>query len=103
MANIIEMPKLSDTMTTGTLVKWLKKEGDAAKNGDMLAEVETDKATMELECFFDGTLIKIFASAGAQVEVGAPLCAVGEAGEKVEAPAGAPPAQSPAQASPAAE
>jgi pyruvate dehydrogenase E2 component (dihydrolipoamide acetyltransferase) len=57
MANIIEMPKLSDTMTVGTLVKWLKKEGDAVKTGDMLAEVETDKATMELESFFDGTLL----------------------------------------------
>jgi len=87
MADIIEMPKLSDTMTVGTLIKWLKKEGDAVVSGDMLAEVETDKATMELECFFDGTLIKIFAAEGAQVELGAPLCAVGEKGEKVEAPA----------------
>ncbi|MCC6416048.1 MAG: pyruvate dehydrogenase complex dihydrolipoamide acetyltransferase [Opitutaceae bacterium] len=86
MADIIEMPKLSDTMTVGTLVKWLKKEGDTVANGDMLAEVETDKATMELECFFDGTLLKIFAAAGAQVEIGAPLCAIGEKGEKVDAP-----------------
>ena len=95
MADIIEMPKLSDTMTVGTLVKWLKKEGDTVANGDMLAEVETDKATMELECFFDGTLLKIFADAGAQVEIGAPLCAIGEKGEKVEAPAkkSAPPAE----------
>jgi pyruvate dehydrogenase E2 component (dihydrolipoamide acetyltransferase) len=77
MAQIIEMPKLSDTMTVGTLVKWLKKEGDAVKSGTMLAEVETDKATMELECFFDGTLLKIFAPAGSQVELGAPLCAIG--------------------------
>jgi len=90
MANIIEMPKLSDTMTVGTLVKWLKKEGDAVKSGDMLAEVETDKATMELECFFDGTLLKIFAEAGSQVALGAPLCAVGKPGETVEAPAGKP-------------
>ena len=87
MADIIEMPKLSDTMTVGTLVKWLKKEGDTVANGDMLAEVETDKATMELECFFDGTLLKIFAPDGAQVEIGSPLCAIGEKGEKVEAPA----------------
>ncbi len=87
MANIIEMPKLSDTMTVGTLVKWLKKEGDVVKSGDNLAEVETDKATMELECFFDGTLLKIFAEAGAQVALGAPLCAVGKPGEIVEAPA----------------
>ena len=64
MANIIEMPKLSDTMTVGTLVKWLKKEGDAVKAGDMLAEVETDKATMELESFFAGTLLKIFSAPG---------------------------------------
>ncbi|MBS0633190.1 MAG: pyruvate dehydrogenase complex dihydrolipoamide acetyltransferase [Verrucomicrobia bacterium] len=98
MANIIEMPKLSDTMTVGTLVKWLKKEGDAVKTGDMLAEVETDKATMELECFFDGTLLKIFAPGGSQVPVGAPLCAIGKAGEKVEAPAAAP---APAAAKPA--
>ncbi len=89
MAEIIDMPKLSDTMTVGTLVKWLKKEGDAVKSGDMLAEVETDKATMELESFFDGTLIKIFAQPGAQVAIGAALCAIGKPGEKVEAPAGA--------------
>ena len=88
MAQIIEMPKLSDTMTVGTLVKWLKNEGDVVKSGTMLAEVETDKATMELECFFDGTLLKIFAPAGSQVEIGAPLCAIGKPGEQVEAPAG---------------
>ena len=87
MAEIIEMPKLSDTMTVGTLVKWLKKEGDTVANGDILAEVETDKATMELECFFDGTLLKIFAPDGSEVGLGEPLCAVGEPGEKVEAPA----------------
>lgn len=83
MAQIIDMPKLSDTMTVGTLVKWLKKEGDAVKSGAMLAEIETDKATMELECFFDGTLLKIYAPAGSQIAVGAPLCAVGKPGEVV--------------------
>jgi pyruvate dehydrogenase E2 component (dihydrolipoamide acetyltransferase) len=98
MPNIIEMPKLSDTMTVGTLVKWLKNEGDAVKSGDMLAEVETDKATMELECFFDGTILKIFAPAGSQVALGAPLCAIGKPGETVNAPAGKPaaPAAAPA-------
>jgi len=95
MADIIDMPKLSDTMTVGTLVKWLRKEGDAVKAGDMLAEVETDKATMELESFFTGTLLKIFAEAGAQVAIGAPLCAVGQPGEVVAAPA-APAAAAPA-------
>jgi pyruvate dehydrogenase E2 component (dihydrolipoamide acetyltransferase) len=97
MANIIEMPKLSDTMTVGTLVKWLKKEGDVVKSGTTLAEVETDKATMELECFFDGTILKIFAEAGSQVALGAPLCAVGKPGEVVEAPAGKPAAPAPAK------
>src|SRR5438445_10121171 len=87
MPQIIEMPKLSDTMTVGTLVKWLKKEGDAVKSGDMLAEVETDKATMELESFFDGTLLKILAPDGSQVAIGAPLCAIGKPGEKVDVPA----------------
>jgi pyruvate dehydrogenase E2 component (dihydrolipoamide acetyltransferase) len=101
MANIIEMPKLSDTMTVGTLLKWLKKEGDAVKSGDMLAEVETDKATMELESFFDGTLLKIFAPDGSQVELGAPLCAIGKPGEKVDAPAGKPSGQAPGEKKPA--
>ena len=87
MADLIEMPKLSDTMTVGTLIKWLKKEGDAIQAGDMLAEVETDKATMELESFFTGTLIKIFAEAGSQVDIGAALCAIGKPGEAVAAPA----------------
>ncbi len=104
MANIIEMPKLSDTMTVGTLAKWLKKEGDVVKAGDMLAEVETDKATMELECFFDGTILKIYAPGGSQVALGAPLCAIGKPGEAVPAPAPkAPtaPAAAPAAAAPA--
>jgi pyruvate dehydrogenase E2 component (dihydrolipoamide acetyltransferase) len=91
MAQIIDMPKLSDTMTDGVLVKWLKKEGDAVKNGDMLAEIETDKATMELESFFDGTLLKIFAPAGSKIAIGAPLAAIGKAGETIDAPAAATP------------
>jgi len=94
------MPKLSDTMTVGTLVKWLKKEGDVIKTGDMLAEVETDKATMELESYFDGTLLKIFSPAGSQLPIGAALCAIGKPGEKVEAPA--PKAAPAAAAAPAA-
>jgi pyruvate dehydrogenase E2 component (dihydrolipoamide acetyltransferase) len=103
MANIIEMPKLSDTMTVGTLVKWLKKEGDPVKTGDVLAEVETDKATMELESFFDGTLLAVFVPAGSQVPLGAALCAVGKAGEKVSAPEkAAVPAAAPAAAAKAA-
>lgn len=89
MAEIIEMPKLSDTMSTGTLIKWLKKEGDTVAAGDMIAEVETDKATMEVENFEDGVLLKIYAQEGSSVPVGGPICAVGEEGEdapEVESP-----------------
>lgn len=86
MADLIDMPKLSDTMSVGTLIKWLKQEGDAVQAGDMLAEIETDKATMELETFFTGTLIKIYAEAGSQVAIGAPLCAIGKPGEAAPTP-----------------
>ena len=82
MATLIDMPKLSDTMTVGTLVKWLKNEGDAVENGDMIAEVETDKATMEVECFDDGILLKQYCAAGDEVPVGGPIAAIGEKGEK---------------------
>ncbi len=87
MATIIEMPKLSDTMTAGTLVNWLKEEGETVSNGDMIAEIETDKATMELEVFDDGILLKQFVVAGDQVDIGTPIAAIGEKGETVEAPA----------------
>ena len=81
MATLIDMPKLSDTMTVGTLVKWLKNEGDPVSNGDMVAEVETDKATMEVECFEEGILLKQYCSAGDEVPVGGAIAAIGEAGE----------------------
>jgi pyruvate dehydrogenase E2 component (dihydrolipoamide acetyltransferase) len=81
MANIIEMPKLSDTMTVGTLVKWLKQEGETVHSGDMLAEVETDKATMEVECFEDGIILKHYVPEGGQVPIKAPMCAIGQKGE----------------------
>jgi pyruvate dehydrogenase E2 component (dihydrolipoamide acetyltransferase) len=89
MAQVISMPKLSDTMTVGTLVKWLKKEGDTVKFGDLLAEIETDKATMEFESFGDGVILKLYAPAGSQVAIGDPLLAVGAAGEAAPAVAGA--------------
>ncbi len=104
MADLIDMPKLSDTMSVGTLIKWLKKEGDAVQAGDMLAEIETDKATMELETFFTGTLIKIYAEAGSQVAIGAPLCAIGKPGEAAPTPpvasAAPPPPPAPVPAAP---
>jgi pyruvate dehydrogenase E2 component (dihydrolipoamide acetyltransferase) len=82
MATIIEMPKLSDTMEMGTLAKWLKKPGDTVGPGDSLAEVETDKATMDLENFEEGVLLKCYVSEGEEVPLGAPLCAIGEEGEE---------------------
>jgi len=83
MATIIEMPKLSDTMTTGTVVKWHKKVGDVVSNGDIIAEIETDKATMELENFDDGLILKLFADEGDEVEIGKPLAVVGDEGESI--------------------
>ena len=86
MADIIDMPKLSDTMTVGTLVKWNVKEGDTLAFGDILCEVETDKATMEVQNTIPGVLLKMYASAGAQLPVGAPICAIGKKGEAAPAP-----------------
>ena len=83
MASIIEMPKLSDTMSVGTVVKWHKKKGDEVVNGDVLAEIETDKATMELENFDDGVLLEIFVQEGNEAPIGSPLAAVGEADEEI--------------------
>ncbi|NDV62708.1 2-oxo acid dehydrogenase subunit E2 [Puniceicoccales bacterium CK1056] len=97
MAEIIEMPKLSDTMTTGTLIKWLKQEGDEISSGDMIAEVETDKATMEVEVFEDGRLLKQYVQEGDSVAIGSPICAIGEEGEEapeVEVETAAPPEES---------
>ena len=102
MAEIIEMPKLSDTMTVGTLIKWLKKEGDKVAPGDMLCEVETDKATMEVENFAAGVVLKHFVAAGGQVPVGAPMCAVGKPGEAIPAVAVAPVTAAPAKKATAA-
>jgi pyruvate dehydrogenase E2 component (dihydrolipoamide acetyltransferase) len=93
MATVIDMPKLSDTMTVGTLVKWLKNEGDPVENGDMIAEVETDKATMEVECFDDGILLKQYCQAGDEVPVGGAIAAVGEADEAAPEPAASAPSE----------
>lgn len=80
MAEIIRMPRLSDTMEEGNIVSWLKKEGDAVKSGDVLAEVETDKATMELESFFDGVLLYIGVPSG-PVAVDGIIAIIGQKGE----------------------
>jgi len=91
MAINIEMPKLSDTMTEGTVVKWLKKPGDVVEIGDVLAEIETDKATMEMESFDDGTLGEILIQNGEKAPVGATLAILNEKGAGTVA-AAAPPA-----------
>src|ERR1700693_3119934 len=80
----IEMPKLSDTMTEGTLVRWIKKVGDNVEVGDVLAEVETDKATMEMEAFDEGVLTEIYVQDGNKVEVGQKLAILLGKGEKIE-------------------
>ncbi len=104
MAEIVRMPLLSDTMTEGTIVKWHKKEGDAVKAGDILAEVETDKATMELESYWDGILLHIAAKEGDTVPVDGLIAIIGEAGEDISdilaqaEPKAAPSPETPAKA-----
>jgi pyruvate dehydrogenase E2 component (dihydrolipoamide acetyltransferase) len=83
----IEMPKLSDTMTEGTLVRWIKKVGDAVTVGDILAEVETDKATMEMEAFDEGVLSEIYVKDGEKVEVGQKLAILTAPNEKSDSSA----------------
>src|ERR1700759_1551136 len=92
----IQMPKLSDTMTEGTLVTWKKKKGDKVTAGEVIAEIETDKATMEWESPEDGTLTEIYVEEGGKVNVGDKIAFIGEPGEapsaqpdkKEEKPAG---------------
>src|SRR6266436_2767431 len=77
----IQMPKLSDTMTEGTLVAWKKKKGDKVAAGDVIAEIETDKATMEWESPEDGTLTEIYVEEGGKVNVGEKIAFIGGEGE----------------------
>ncbi|WP_375583741.1 pyruvate dehydrogenase complex dihydrolipoamide acetyltransferase [Cyclobacterium xiamenense] len=83
-ATVITMPKMSDTMQEGTIASWLKKVGDEVKSGDVLAEVETDKATMELESYDDGTLLYIGVDEGDSVEVNGVIAIIGEKGADFE-------------------
>ena len=88
MATQVLMPALSPTMTEGKLAKWLKKEGEAVKSGDPIAEIETDKASMEMEAVEDGVLIHILVAEGTEgVAVNTPIAVIAEAGEKVPAAA----------------
>lgn len=92
MAKDILMPLLSPSMTEGTVVKWIKKEGDAVKSGEVIAEVETDKATMDLEAFDSGILRKILVAEGTKVPVQSRIGIIGTKDEKIDesAPAAAP-------------
>jgi pyruvate/2-oxoglutarate dehydrogenase complex dihydrolipoamide acyltransferase (E2) component len=85
MAKIIGLPKLSPTMEEGTLVAWMKQEGDAVDVDDLLAEVETDKATMEFRSFDKGVLLKILVPVGSTLAPDAPVAIIGQAGEDVSA------------------
>jgi pyruvate dehydrogenase E2 component (dihydrolipoamide acetyltransferase) len=93
----IQMPKLSDTMTEGTLVTWKKKKGEQVSTGDVIAEIETDKATMEWESPEDGVLSEIFVQEGEKVEVGQKIAFIGEQGEA------APPAEAKQESAPQKE
>ncbi|WP_374174828.1 2-oxo acid dehydrogenase subunit E2 [Flavobacterium tructae] len=107
MATIITMPRLSDTMTEGTVATWLKKVGDKISEGDILAEIETDKATMEFESFNEGTLLHIGIPAGETAPVDSLLAIIGNEGEDISAllaGGAAPAAEAPkTEAAPAAE
>jgi pyruvate dehydrogenase E2 component (dihydrolipoamide acetyltransferase) len=83
MATEIKMPQLSDTMSSGKIVVWKKKEGDQVARGEALAEVETDKANLEIECFHPGVLLKIMIPEGDVAEVGQVIAVMGQAGEAV--------------------
>ncbi|WP_037319116.1 pyruvate dehydrogenase complex dihydrolipoamide acetyltransferase [Salegentibacter sp. Hel_I_6] len=83
MAEVINMPRLSDTMEEGVVAKWLKQKGDKVEEGDILAEIETDKATMEFESFYDGTLLHIGIEEGETAPVDTLLAIIGEEGEDI--------------------
>ena len=83
MAEVILMPRLSDTMTEGVIAAWHKNVGDAVKKGDLLAEIETDKATMELESYQEGVLLHIGTTKGGKLQVNDLLAIIGKAGEDV--------------------
>ena len=103
MAEVILMPRLSDTMTEGVIAAWHKKVGDIVKKGDILAEIETDKATMELESYQDGVLLHVGAPRGGKIQVNDLLAIFGKEGEDITAlvaqhATGAVPAETPVAA-----
>ena len=102
MAEIIRMPKLSDTMTEGVVAEWHKNIGDEVESGELLAEIETDKATMEFESFQDGVLLHIGVEKGGTAPVDSVLCVLGEKGEDIAELLASAAAEAPAEEAPAA-
>jgi pyruvate dehydrogenase E2 component (dihydrolipoamide acetyltransferase) len=102
MAETINMPKLGFDMAEGTLVRWVKKEGETINKGDVLAEIETDKATVEVESSASGVVRKLLVDEGAVVPISTPIAVVGTAEEKIELPAAAPAESKPSPAPAAA-
>ena len=102
MAEIIRMPKLSDTMTEGVVAEWHKKIGDEVESGELLAEIETDKATMEFESFQDGVLLHIGVDKGGTAPVDSVLCVLGEKGEDITELLASAEAEAPSEAAPEA-
>jgi pyruvate dehydrogenase E2 component (dihydrolipoamide acetyltransferase) len=98
MADFVQLIQLSPTMEEGLIVSWTKKPGDKISTGDILAEVETDKATMEMESYFDGILLEIFVPAGSTAKVGTALAVIGKAGESYTIPGAAAAKAAPAPA-----
>src|SRR5689334_3023230 len=98
MATTVTLPRLSDTMEEGVIAKWRIKVGDKVKRGQVIADIETDKATMEFESFDAGTVLKLVAGEGEALPVGAPIAVFGQPGENPDAAAPASkPADKPAE------
>src|ERR1700754_507038 len=102
MAEVVKMPKMSDTMTEGVLAKWHKKVGDKVKSGDVLAEVETDKATMDFESYQDGTLLYVGVEEGQAVPIDAVIAVLGAEAEDYKSALDAAGTDAPKEAAPAA-
>ncbi len=100
MASRVVMPKLSDTMEEGKILRWLRKEGDKVETGQALAEVETDKATVEMEAYTNGVIRKLVASPGETIKIGALIAVIGRPDEDISPLLEQAPPAAPAQAAP---
>ena len=98
MSSQVTLPRLGQGMESGTIVRWLKAEGDSVEKGEVLYELDTEKATQEVEAEATGVLLKILAGEGEEIEVGKTIAVIGEPGEEVPAAAPEPEAEEPAAA-----